>query len=104
MSTYQKLHQQQSSQVSRYGVTYSNPASKCRVVAREIASAFNGHSNATVNGLPIRPTIHGTRAQKRQGVIFGTSIVYGDVPEHVVTDLLGQVNVDAQEVGCQTIS
>ena len=73
-------------------------------MARKIASALDGHSNPTVNGFPVRPTIHGTRTQKCQRIVFGTGVVYSDIPKHVVADLLSQIDVDAQEVGCRKIS
>jgi len=64
----------------------------------EVLSCLDGLPHPPVNRLPIRATEHGTGAQKSQRIIFSSSVVDGDVPKHVFTDLLCKIYVDAQEV------
>jgi hypothetical protein len=53
----------------------------------------------SVDRHPVRTTEHGAGAEEGEGVVLGTGIIDGDVPQHVLADLLREVDVDAQEVG-----
>jgi hypothetical protein len=59
---------------------------------------FNRLTHAAVNGLPVGATEHRARTKQGQRVVIRASIIHGDVPEHVVTDLLRQIDVDTEEV------
>jgi len=69
-------------------------------MAREIITRLNRHPNPAVDPLPVGASIHGAGAQERERVVVCASVIDSDVPEHVVGDLLRQVDVNAQEVGC----
>ena len=79
--------------------TYSDSRLELSVGAGKVLTSFNGLAHATVDALPVGAAEHGARAEEREGVVLGTSIVHGNVPEHVLVDLLREVDVDAQEVG-----
>lgn len=68
------------------------------VDSRDILAGFDGLAHTTVNGLPVRTTEHRTGTQQGEGVVFGTSIIDSNVPQHIFADLLSQVDVDAQEI------
>ena len=80
-------------------VTYSDLGLELGVGAGEVLAGLNGLAHATEDVLPVRAAEHGTRAEEGQRVVFSAGIVDGNVPEHVLADLLRQVDVDAQEVG-----
>ena len=75
-----------------------------RLASREVLTVLDRRPQAQVDALPVRTTEHGTSAEKRERVILSTGIVDGDVPEHVLADLLGEVDVDTQEIGLDTMS
>ena len=70
------------------------------LAAWKVLSGFNGRPNSLIDGPPIRSTEHRAGTQQSQRVIFRTGIVDCNVPEHVLTNLLSEVDVDAEEVGC----
>ncbi|SRR6266702_525570 len=82
----------------RQHATYSDGGLKLRVGSRNVLSRFNRLTHAAVNGLPIGATEHRTRTKQGQRVVICSSIVNGDVPEHVVSNLLRQIDVDTKEV------
>lgn len=79
--------------------TYPDGRLELRVRAGEVLSALNGLVHTREDVLPVRTAEHSARAEERQRVVLGASIVDGNVPEHVLGDLLREVNVDTQEVG-----
>jgi hypothetical protein len=76
-----------------------NLGAELRVCAREVLAGLNGLAEARVDVLPVRTTEHSASAEERERVVRGTGVVDSDVPEHVLVDLLREVDVDAQEVG-----
>lgn len=79
--------------------TYPNSRLELRVGAGKILSALNSLAHTPKDVLPVRTAEHSARAEERQRVVFGASIVDGNVPEHILGDLLCEVDVDTQEVG-----
>ena len=73
------------------------------LASREVLAIFDRRPQAQVDALPVRTTEHGTSTEKSERVIFGTGVVNGDVPEHILADLLGQIDVDTQKVGLETM-
>lgn len=81
--------------------TYSNLGPKLGVGAREVLAALDRRAHARVDGLPVGTTEHRASAKESERIILGARIVDSDVPEHVLRDLLGQVDVDAEEIRCR---
>jgi hypothetical protein len=84
--------------------TYSaeiGPNARAELALRtgEVLASLDRVPDVGVDRGPVWTTVHGTSAEKRQGVVFGTSIVDNDVPHGCLVKLLGKVNIDAQEVG-----
>lgn len=75
-----------------------------RLASRQVLSVFDRRPQAQVDALPVRTTEHGTSTKKSQWVVLGTSVVNGDVPEHIFANLLGEIDVDTQEIGLETMS
>jgi len=70
-----------------------------RLASREVLTSFDGHANTAVDRFPVWAAVHGARAKEGQWVKLGTGVVDGDVPQHILADLLGKVDVYAKEVG-----
>ena len=84
-------------------VTYATEVSsdsglELGLTAWEVLAVFNRRPETQVDTLPVRATEHRAGAEQRQRIILGTGVVNCDVPEHVLSNLLGQVNVDTEEV------
>ena len=79
--------------------TYADVGLELRTGAGEVLAALDGLAHAGVDALPVRTAEHGASTEERERVVLGARIVDGDVPEHVLVDLLREVDVDAQEVG-----
>lgn len=79
--------------------TYPDGGLQLRVAARNVLAGLDSHAHLLVDTTPIRTTEHGARAEERQGIVFCACVVDRDVPQHVFTNLLCQVDVDAEEVG-----
>ena len=62
-------------------------------------ATLDGLLHATVDALPVGTSEHGASTEKGKGIILCTSIVDSNVPEHILADLLGEVDVNAEEVG-----
>ena len=82
--------------VKRY--TYADSGAELRLGSREVLAVLNRHTKTRVDALPVRAAEQSTRTQEGERVVCRTSVVDGDVPQHVLVDLLRQVDVDAQEV------
>jgi len=67
--------------------------------ARDVLTSFDGLTQVTIDSHPVGATEHGTRTEEGQWIVVSTSIIDSDIPQHVFADLLGEVDVDAQEVG-----
>lgn len=78
--------------------TYANFGLDLTCATGQVLTNFNRLPDPTVNALPFRPTEYGAGAEQCQRIILGTSIVDCNVPKHVFVDLLGQVDIDAEEV------
>ena len=78
---------------------YSDSRLELRVGAGQILAGLNGLTHTAVDALPVRATEHGSGTEEGQRVVFRTGVVDRDVPKHILADLLGEVDVDAQEVG-----
>ncbi len=87
--------------------TYPNLGLELRVRAGEVLPRGDCLAHAAVDRLPVRAPEHGASAEERERVVLRAGVVDGDVPEHVLADLLRQVDVDTQEVGwnaeCQNV-
>ena len=70
-----------------------------RFASRDILTRLDGLPHLAVDSHPVGTTEHGTGAEESERIVLGTSIVDGNIPKHVFTNLLGQVNVDTQKVG-----
>lgn len=70
-----------------------------RLAARDILTSLNSLAHLTVNAHPVGATEHGTGAEESQGIVLGSGVVDCNVPQHVLADLLGKVDVDTKEVG-----
>lgn len=79
--------------------TYPNLGLELCVGAGEVLARGDCLAHAAIDGLPVRATEHGTSAEERKRVVLRARVVDGDVPEHVLADLLREVDVDTQEVG-----
>lgn len=66
--------------------------------AWDVLSALNGLSHLAINGHPVGAAKHGAGAEECERVVLCAGIIDGDVPKHVFVNLLGEVDVDAQEV------
>jgi hypothetical protein len=77
----------------------SNARAKLTLRTGEVLASLNGVADVGVDRGPVWTSVHGTSAEKCQGVVLCTSIVDNDVPHGRLVELLGKVNVDAQEVG-----
>lgn len=80
--------------------TYADPSLELGVSARKILTSLDGVAHAAVDGLPVGTTEHGPGAQESKRIVFSASVVDCNVPQHVLSDFLGKVDVDAEEVGC----
>jgi hypothetical protein len=83
--------------------THSDGSLELRVGAGQVLTSLNCLTEAAVDSLPVRTTEHGTRAEERKRIVGSSGIVDGNIPQHVLADLLGQVDVDAQEVSCRRL-
>ena len=79
--------------------TYADVGLELRTGAREVLTALDGLAHAGVDRLPVRTSEHSASAKERKRVVLSARVVDGDVPEHVLGDLLGQIDVDTEEVG-----
>ena len=79
-------------------MTYGDFGLELRRASREILARFNRLPQSGENALPVGASEHGPRAKQRQGVVLSTGIVDGDVPQHVLSNLLRQVDVDPEEI------
>ena len=79
--------------------THPNSCLQLRIGSWKVLSTLDSLLDASVDGVPVRPAEHCAGAEQGQWIILGTGVVDGNVPKHVLADLLGQVNVDAQKVG-----
>ena len=66
---------------------------------RKVLARLNAHTETAVDVLEVGTAEQRTGAEERERVVRRTGVVDGDVPEHVLGDLLGQVDVDTEEVG-----
>ena len=64
----------------------------------KILASLNGLPDPGINRLPVWAAEHGTGAQKGQRIVLGAGIVDGNIPKHVLADLLRQINIDTKEV------
>ena len=83
---------------TRLGVgesTYADLGPKLRVGSREVLATLNCLAHPRIYRLPVGSTEHGPRAEKREWVVLCSGVVDRNVPQHVLADLLGQVDVDA---------
>lgn len=81
--------------------TYSDSGLELRVGTGDVLTTFHSLPDTTVDCVPIWATEHGARAEQGQGVVVGTNFIDSDIPQHIIIDLLRQVDVDTQEVGYQ---
>lgn len=65
---------------------------------------LNCLAHTAIDRLPVGAAKHRTRAEQRKRIILGSSIVNGDIPEHVITNLLREVDIDAKEVRCKVVN
>ena len=84
--------------------TYSNSGLQLGVGTRQVLTGLDSLPHATVDALPVGAAEHGTRAEKGKRIVLSTCVVHGDVPQHVLVDLLGEIDVDTQEVCYDTSS
>jgi len=77
----------------------SDARAKLALRTGEVLAGLNRAADVCVDRGPVRTTVHGTSAEKRQGVVLCTGIVDDDVPHSCLVELLRKVNVDAQEIG-----
>lgn len=82
--------------------TYADLGLELRVGSGKVLSALDGLAHARVDRLPVGTTEHSAGTQESERVILSTGIIDGNVPEHVLSNLLGEVDVDAEEVGCES--
>lgn len=80
--------------------TYPNLGLELSVGTRDVLAALDGLAHARVDRLPVGAAEHGTSAKERKRVVLRARIVDSNVPEHVLRDLLGEVDVDTEEVRC----
>ena len=78
---------------------YPDGRLELRVRTRKVLAVLNGLAHAAEDVLPVRAAEHGAGTEQRQRVIFSAGVVNSNVPEHVLGDLLREVDVDAKEVG-----
>jgi hypothetical protein len=67
-------------------------------------SRFNCLTHAAIDGLPVGTTEHRTRAEQSQRIIICSGIVDSNIPEHVVGNLLREIDIDTKEVRCETVT
>ena len=79
--------------------THADTGLELGVSAGEVLAALDRLGHAAVDRLPVGAAEHGAGAEERERVVLGARVVHGDVPEHVLADLLREVDVDTQEVG-----
>jgi len=65
----------------------------------KVRPAVNGFLHPAVNRIPIRSPEHGAAAKEGERVVFCSSIIDRDIPQHVFANLLGKIDVDPEEVG-----
>lgn len=92
-------HCQYEKSVTSAEFTHSNFGPELRVSTGQVLTSLNRFFHTTIDSLPVRTAEHGTSTEESQWIILGTGIVDGNVPQHIFANLLGQVNVDTQEVG-----
>lgn len=83
--------------------THPDSSLELRVGAGQVLTSLDCLAEAAVDSLPVGATEHGTGAEERKGIIRSSGIVDSNIPQHVLADLLGQVDVDAQEVSCKRL-
>ncbi len=80
--------------------TYPDLGLELGVSAGDVLASLDSLAHARVDRFPVRASEHSTSAEERKRVVLRTRIVHSDVPEHILRDLLGEVDVDTEEVGC----
>lgn len=80
-------------------MTYSDFGAELRRASGKVATILDGPLHPWVDGIPIRPSEHGTSTEEGQGVVFRSSVIDSDIPKHIFSNLLGQVDVDSEEIG-----
>jgi len=88
-----------SSQYTRTTEIGSNFGLELRVATRDILSSLDSLAHTTVDTLPVGTTEHSAAAEERKRIILCSSIINCNVPKHIFTNLLGEVDVNAKEVG-----
>jgi hypothetical protein len=77
----------------------SNTCFELTGAAGQVLAEFDGAAETAKDSFPVRATIHGPGPQEGQRIVFSTSIVDNDVPDGIFLEFLGEVDVDAEEVG-----
>jgi len=77
---------------------YSDFGLQLRGAPRDVLSSLDSLLHPPVDGHPIGSPKHRARAQESQWVVLCASIVDSNIPQHVLVDLLGEVDADAEEI------
>lgn len=85
----------------RDNVTYANVGLELGLGTRQVLAGLNSRPHLLVDVLPVGTAEHRARAEQGERVVRRARIVDRDVPQHVLADLLREINVDTQEVGCR---
>lgn len=78
--------------------THAHSGLKLRVATRDILPRLDSLVDAPVYAHPVRTSEHCTGTEEREGIVFRASVVDCNIPQHILVDFLGEVNVDAKEI------
>lgn len=80
-------------------IAHPNFRLQLRRAFRKILASLDSLFHLPVDCHPIGTSEHRAGAKESQRVVFSASAVDGNIPKHVFVDLLGEIDVDAEEVG-----
>ena len=67
--------------------------------AGQVRPALDRAPDVAVDHLPVRSAVHRPRPEERERVVFRPRVVHHNVPHRRLIELLGEVDVDPEEVG-----
>lgn len=88
---------------SRTKITHSNFSLELCATTGNVLPRFNGLLHASVDSLPVGSSEHCAGTKESKWIVLSTCIIHCNIPEHVLVDLLGKIDIDAEEVSLKKI-
>ena len=83
---------------TRDSITYADVGLELGLRTGQVLTGLNRRPHLLVDMLPVGTAEHRARAEQREGIVRRARVVHSDVPQHVLANLLREINVDTQEV------